>query len=76
MKVDEILKKLEQSLDSQDRKEEILVEIKRNLEEINKREKQKEETETKAGLFVFFLFILFIIITLINIGLRMAGYGY
>jgi hypothetical protein len=66
MKVDEILKKLEQSLENQERKEEILAEIKRNLEEINKREKQKEETETNAGLFIFLL------ITLINLAL--SGY--
>jgi len=72
MKTDEILKKLEQSLESQDRKEEILVEIKRNLEEINKREKQEEEFKEKAGLFIFLLIIFFIIITLINLAL--TGY--
>jgi hypothetical protein len=72
MKTDEILKKAEQMLEGKDQKAEILRQIKQNLEEMNKREKQKEEVETKAGLFIFLLIIFFIIITLINLAL--SGY--
>jgi len=72
MKTDEILKKAEQMLEGKDQKEEILRQIKQNLEEINKRGKQEEEIKTKAGLFIFLLIIFFIIITLINLAL--TGY--
>jgi len=72
MKTDEILKKAEKMLEGKDQKEEILRQIKQNLEEINKRERMKEEEQMKAGLFIFLLIIFFIIITLINLAL--TGY--
>jgi predicted PurR-regulated permease PerM len=71
--IDEIIQKLEQSLEGDQRNKELLNQIKQILEEINKREREKKIIDDANTIFAGLLFLIFLIALIVGSCMHMMG---